>query len=187
MVETFYLHLEFKTKNGAWSINLPFLCDKCGVCCTLDDFLTAGEIHEVPTEHPEVEAKMEALKEELGRLFEEDEEKYDQHITHTPCPFKIDNTCTIYTLRPDGCRQFPNTPFGMQTTDCGALDRFKKQRLALKRGRAARETSHFTSKPIKLVKFTEKQYQNCLDKLRQTKATLQEIELFKELNKQNKN
>jgi len=27
MVDTFYLHLEFKGKNG-WSINLPFMCIK---------------------------------------------------------------------------------------------------------------------------------------------------------------
>ena len=43
MVETFYLHLEFIGKNGRWSIDLPFVCNKCGVCCTLDDFLTAGK------------------------------------------------------------------------------------------------------------------------------------------------
>jgi Fe-S-cluster containining protein len=183
MVETFYLHLEFKNKNGAWSINLPFLCDKCGVCCTLDDFLTAGEIRK-SKERPEVFARMETLKEQLGKLFEEDEEKYDQYITSTPCPFKNGNTCSIYELRPEGCRQFPNTPFGMQTTDCGALDRFIKQRLALKRGRATKETVHSTSEPIKPAKCTEKQYDSCLEKLQKTNPTTEEIAFFKSFNKQ---
>ena len=84
MVETFYLHLEFKNKKGGWSINLPFLCSKCGVCCTLDDFLTAGEITAKPEEHPEVHAKIKALFEVLGKMWEEDEAKYDQYIHAKP-------------------------------------------------------------------------------------------------------
>ncbi len=184
MVETVYLHLEFKTKKGNWSINLPFLCDKCGVCCTLDDFLTAGEIHNEP-EHPEVNAKMESLKEELGRLFEEDEEKYDQYITSTPCPFKVGSVCSIYELRPNGCRQFPNTPFGMLSTDCAALDRFKKQRSALKKGRLAKETYHFTAEPIRPVKLSEERFQDCKDKLCRAGMTDEEQALLLAFNNRN--
>jgi Fe-S-cluster containining protein len=183
MVETVYIHLEFKNKNGNWSINLPFLCDQCGVCCTLDDFLMAGEIRKSP-ERPEAQAKMNSLKEMLGKLFDESEEKYEQYITHTPCPFKTGNTCSIYEIRPEGCRQFPNTPFGMLSTDCGALDRFKRQRSALKRDRASKETAHFTTEPIRWVKFSEKQYKICLEKMRQN-ATEEEIALFQEFNRQN--
>jgi Fe-S-cluster containining protein len=182
MVETYYIHLEFQNKDGDWSINLPFLCDKCGVCCTLDDFLTAGTIHGTPKENPEVYAKFNALKEELGRIFEKDEAEYDHYITHNKCPFQKGNVCSIYQIRPDGCRQFPNTPFGMLSEDCKALDRFKKQRVALRRGRAAKETSHFTTDPIKPTKFSEEQFQVCIGKLEKAGATAEEKMFFKKLN-----
>lgn len=61
MIDTFYLHLEFKNKNGTWSINLPFLCTKCGACCKLEDFLSAGEVTTEPKEHLEVNAKINVL------------------------------------------------------------------------------------------------------------------------------
>lgn len=187
MIETVYLHIEFKSKNSDWSINLPFLCNKCGVCCTLDDFLTAGEIGGKPEEHIEVHAKMESLKKELGKMFEADEEKYDQYIMQTPCPFKVNNACSIYEIRPEGCRLFPKTAFGMLTQDCEPLNRFKKQRLALKKGRASKETYHFTdpTQPIKPAKFTKKQYQTCIAKLRQTGITDDELSLFNCFNEQN--
>jgi Fe-S-cluster containining protein len=185
MIDTVYLHMEFKRENGNWSINLPFLCTKCGVCCTLDDFLMAGEIKAKPETHPEVHAKMESLKKELGKLFDEGEEIYERHVTHTRCPFQVDNTCSIYEIRPDGCRQFPNTPFGMLSQDCEALNRFKKQRSALKKGRTNKETYHFTlTEPIKPAKCTGKQYQNCIAKLCQAGITADELALFESLNKQ---
>jgi len=185
MLDTCYIHLEFKNKNATWSINLPFLCDKCGVCCTLEDFLNAGEIHSSPKQNPEVYAKFNALKEELSKIFDEDEEKYEQYIAQTPCPFKEGNICSIYTVRPDGCRQFPNTPFGMLSQDCKVLDRFKKQRLALKRGRTVKETWHFTSDTIKTSNISDKQYSSCLEKLRCAGITDEEIALFNLLNNQN--
>jgi Fe-S-cluster containining protein len=186
MVDTFYLHLEFKNKTGTWSVNLPFLCSKCGVCCTLDDFLTAGEITAKPNEHPEVHAKMKALSEELGRMWEADEEKYNKYIMHTPCSFLVDKSCSIYEIRPDGCRLFPNTTFGMLTEDCEALDRFKKQRATLKKGRTAKETCHFTDVNVKPPKCTEKQLQACIIKLRQAGMTEEELALFNYLNGQGK-
>jgi Fe-S-cluster containining protein len=121
VVETFCLHLEFKDKNGDWSINLPFLCIKCGKCCTMDDFLTSGKIHNLD-EHPEVEAKMKTLSEEIGKIWEADEAKYDEYITRTQCPFLVDKYCSIYEIRPNGCRLFPNTLFGMETKDCEPLN-----------------------------------------------------------------
>jgi Fe-S-cluster containining protein len=185
MIDTVYLHMEFKSKKGNWSINLPFLCNKCGVCCTLDDFLMAGEIKAKPETRPDVHAKMESLKKELGKLFDEGEEIYEWHVTHTMCPFQVGNTCSIYEIRPDGCRQFPNTPFGMLSQDCEALDRFKKQRSALKKGRVAKETCHFTvTEQIKPAKCTEKQYQSCIEKLQKAGITTDELALFSSLNKQ---
>ncbi len=134
MVETFYLHLEFIEKNGGWSINLPFVCSKCGACCTLEDFLTAGEINAKPQEHPEVHAKIKTLFEELGKKWEADESEYDKYVQQNPCPFLVDKSCSIYELRPEGCRLFPKTAFGMLTQDCEPLNRFKRIRSALKKG-----------------------------------------------------
>ena len=189
MADTFYLHLEFADKNGGWSVDLPFLCSKCGVCCTLDDFLTAGEINCKPQEHPEVHAKLKALFEALGVIFEEDEAKYDRYIMHHACPFLVNKSCSIYEIRPQGCRQFPNTTFGMQTQDCEALNRFKKQRTALRKGRKAKETYYFTSQAQEIIapaKLTEKQYQTCITKLHQAEITDEELALFKIINRQKK-
>ncbi len=185
MIETFYLHLEFKNKSSKWSANLPFLCIKCGACCKLEDFLTAGEINAKPQERPEVLAKNKALFEELGKMWEADQAKYDEYIAHTPCPFLVNKACSIYEIRPEGCRLFPNTAFGMLTEECPALTRFKKQRATLKKGRTAKETCHFTSstnEAIKPAKFTEKQYQTCISKLRQTGITDDELNLFNYFN-----
>lgn len=182
MVETCYIHFEFQDKNGGWSINLPFLCDKCGVCCTLEEFLNAGELQGNPIENRDAYVKFNALKEELGKIFAAGEDAYDWHITHNMCPFKTGNECSIYTIRPKGCRQFPNTMFGMLSDDCKALDRFKKQRIALKRGRTTKETFHFTSEPIEKSVFSQEQFGLCLSKLEKAGITIQEKRLFKKLN-----
>lgn len=189
MTDTFYVHLEFSGKSGGWSINLPFLCTKCGICCMLEDFLTAGEINAKPEGHPEVRAKMKALSEALGEMWLADEAKYDNHIAHTPCPFLINNACSIYEIRPDGCRRFPNTTFGMQTQDCEPLTRFKTQLSTLRKGRKTKETYHFTKTPnatqhdaIKPTKFTQKRYQTCIIKLRHAGMTEDELYLFNYLN-----
>jgi hypothetical protein len=86
IIETFYAHLEFKTKTGGWSINLPFLCSKCGICCTLDDFLTAGKLKTNP-ENPQAHIKAKTLYQELGKRWETNETQYDHYITHTPAHF----------------------------------------------------------------------------------------------------
>lgn len=183
MIETFYSHLEFKSKKGIWSINLPFLCIKCGVCCTLEDFLTAGETKA----NSEVDAKVKALFVDLGRRWETNSAKYDDYVANTLCPFLVSNSCSIYTVRPDGCRFFPKTAFGMQTQDCPALDRFTKQRLALIKGRAYKETYNFTDSAsdtyIAPAKLTEKQYGLCIAKLRQVGITNDELALFNCFNK----
>ncbi len=195
MVDTFYLHLEFAGKEGGWSVNLPFLCTRCGVCCTLDDFLTAGEITATPKEHPQVHAKLKALFDELGKMWETDEAKYDQYTMHTPCPFLVNNACSIYEIRPGGCRLYPKTAFGMQTKDCPALTRFKKQRLALKKGKTCKENYYFVGKTagsakngeaVKPAVLTEKQFQACIAKLREAGVTDEELKLFNDFNKARK-
>ena len=128
-------------------------------------------------------------------MWEADEAKYDNYIMHTPCQFLVNNACSIYEIRPDGCRLFPKTVFGMLTEDCEPLTRFKKIRAALKKGRLNTETYHFTgesqgtterTEPIKPAKFTEKQYQTCITKLRQTGITDDELALFNYFNEQKK-
>ena len=191
MIETFYLHLDFKNKKCEWSINLPFLCTKCGACCLLEDFLTAGEINAKPEEQPKVHADVKALFEELGEIWTADEAKYDDYIAHTPCPFLVNDGCSIYEIRPNGCRLFPKTEFGMQCQDCQPLFRFRKQRAALIKGRAHKESYHFIGstkgqETIKLAKFTEKQYQTCIAKLGKADMTNDELYLFNCLNRKNK-
>jgi Fe-S-cluster containining protein len=189
MVETFYLHLRFTNKKNAWSINLPFLCSKCGVCCTLEDFLTAGEVNAKPEEYTEVHSKLKVLFKSLGEVFEISESKYDQYIQKSTCPFLVNSLCSIYEIRPIGCRNFPNTTFGMQTQDCEALKRFKKMRSALKKGKNAKETYIHVTKEnsqIKSPRFAEKQYQNCIAKLGQVGITDAELFLFKQFNLKNK-
>jgi Fe-S-cluster containining protein len=185
MIDTFYLHLEFKNKKSKWSINLPFLCNKCGVCCTMEDFLTAGEVDVKSEEQPQVCTEIKRIFEELGKMLEADHSKYEDYIAHTPCPFLVNKACSIYDFRPKGCRLFPNTAFGLLTEDCPALTRFKKQRAALKSTRKTKEKYQFAEKAIKHVSFTEKQYQSCITKLRKTGITEDELNLFNQFNKKN--
>jgi Fe-S-cluster containining protein len=190
MVETFYLHLEFGSKKG-WSINLPFLCTKCGKCCKLDDFLTAGKLNAEPKEYVEVQDKVKYLYEELGKMWEADEAKYDKYLTQKPCPFLVNNSCSIYEIRPDGCRLYPKTAFGMHDPNCAPLIRFKKMCVVLKKGKICSEKYYFTGKisclaksdePIKPVHFTEKQYHVCIAKLRQEGITDEELAFFNYFN-----
>jgi Fe-S-cluster containining protein len=184
MMDTVYAHLQFLVRNGFWSINLPFVCTKCGVCCILDDFLTAGPVKAKPGENPEVESKLLPIYDYLEKLLEEGEDIYDNYVLHTPCPFVKDRICSIYQIRPDGCRQFPNTPFGMESEDCEALDRFKKQIKSLKHGRTSKVTFHFTTQTLKEAKLTQQQFGDCVIKLRKAGITEAELSLLQVLNRQ---
>ena len=185
MAETFYAHLEFAGKHG-WSVNLPFLCTRCGKCCTIENFLTAGPLSGAPEQNPDAHAKSNRLYQKMGDLWAQNETEYDRYIAGSSCPFLTEEDCSIYEIRPEGCRRFPKTAFGMLTTDCEALIRFKRQRATLKKGRSTTETSHHTVEkgevgegPIKSVEFTEKQYQTCVQKLNKIGITNDELTLFK--------
>lgn len=183
MHETVYLHLESKTKTGEWAVNLPFLCTKCGVCCKLDDFLTAGPIKATAEEQPKIHAKLNLLYDELSVLLERGEAEYDRYVMHTPCPFLSGKLCSIYTIRPEGCRRFPDTAYAMLSQDCQALTRLKKQRIALRRGRTSKkECFCSTTQPLKPAKLSKKQYQNCVAKLQKVGITQDELALFEALN-----
>jgi Fe-S-cluster containining protein len=191
MGETFYVHLDFVSKTGKtiWSINLPFLCANCGACCTLENFLTAGKINDANNAYPQVQEKFKEITEELGVLFEQSPHKYDQHIASRICPFLTINGCSIYEIRPDGCRLYPYTKFGLHATDCKALNRFKKQKNLLKKGKLCKETYHHSGtglsdydEPIKSTKYTKKQHKSAVDKLRQVDITKDELTIFEYFN-----
>ncbi len=186
MLETVYLHLEFKSKTDEWSVNLPFLCTKCGICCKLDDFLMAGKIKANPEEQPRIHVELKELYDKLAILLDKGEEEYDNYVMNTACPFLKDKLCSIYQIRPEGCRRFPDTPFALLSEDCEALNRFKKQRTALKRGKTTKETFWNTTEPIKSAGLSEKQYLRCFDRLLKAGITENEKELFEILNQYDK-
>lgn len=147
--------------------------------------MTAGPVTASAQEQPEVHAKLKALFDELGKLWESGEAKYDRYVAQTPCPFLANNRCSIYDIRPGGCRLFPNTAFGMLTKDCPALNRFKKQRSALRKGKVAKESYHSGGRgeePIKLSHLTGKQLVDCVAKLRCAGITEEELALFNQFN-----
>jgi hypothetical protein len=75
----------------------------------------------------------------------------------------------------------------MLTQNCEALNRFKKMRSILKKGKTAKETfSQITNDFIMPAGLSEKQFQNCIAKLRQAGATDDELVLFKQINRENK-
>lgn len=148
--------------------------------------MTAGEVTAKPQEQPKIHAELKALFDMLGEKWESDEVEYDRYVSSTPCPFLVENKCSIYEFRPGGCRLFPNTAFGMLTKDCPALNRFKKQRTALKKGRAGQESYHLIAeetKPIKQTCITEEQYATYIVKLRRAGITEEELALFRRFNK----
>jgi hypothetical protein len=71
----------------------------------------------------------------------------------------------------------------MLSEDCGALDRFKKQAIKICRGRKTKKAYYVTTEPIKQVKHSEKQYNDCKVKLSKAGITEDEMALFESLNK----
>ena len=190
MVETFYLHLEFLTKDNL-SINLPFLCTRCGNCCSIEDFLSAGKINAKIDDFSEIHSRLKNLYEELGKVWEQNEAKYEEYVSQNKCIFLENNSCSIYSIRPKGCRFFPKTAFGMESNDCEPLTRFKRMYNALKRGRKTKATYYFIEGTERLkeqnelaqtAKVTEKQFQNCVTKLLKVGITNEELALLNSLN-----
>jgi Fe-S-cluster containining protein len=182
MVDTFYLHLEFAGKN-AWSVNLPFVCNKCGNCCKLEDFLCAGKIRGAPEDYPGVFVALKELFGELGNIWELGERIYDEYVMHANCPFLVGNSCSVYEVRPEGCRLFPKTAFGMASEDCEPLIRFKRMACALRRGRKCVNECFFrTDRAVESVSLSESRFQSCVEKLRGVGMTDDELSVFSFLN-----
>lgn len=189
-IDTFYYHFKIGFPKP-WSVNLPFLCVKCGKCCTLGNVLSArGALIGNPSEeqYREVNKKLKPYIEEYSRIISQERDKLDAYINETKCPFILpDNSCEIYLHRPEGCQAYPKTDSGMDTEKgyCESLDRFKNLRKALLRGQRENYIGDhfFISKDgIKPVKMTRQQYKRCVAKLLKAGMTSDELALFIYLN-----
>lgn len=188
-IDTFYYHYKIGFPK-AWSVNLPFLCVRCGNCCTLDCVLGAGPFlvgNPSKEQIKELDKKLNQYIEEYDRIVREDKGKLNAYLINTKCPFfRPDNSCEIYAYRPLGCQLFPKTDFGMDSEEgfCESLDRFKSLRKALlNRHREHIDNCFFIVKDgIKPVKMTKKQYDTCVTKLIKAGMTHDELVLFSQLN-----
>lgn len=189
-IDTFYYHYKIGFPR-TWSVNLPFLCVKCGKCCTLASILFAGRVlvgNPSKEQIKELNKKLNPYIEEYNRIIHKDKNKISAYLTDTKCPFlQTDKTCEIYAYRPIGCQAFPKTDFGMGSEEglCESLDRFKSLRKALLRGQKRNYTcDHFFifKDGIKPVKMTKKQYDRCVAKLLKAGMTRDELALFNHLN-----
>ena len=153
-------------------------------------FLDCRRNHRQTQEHLEVHAKVKALFEALGKMWEADEAKYDQYIQHNSMP--VSGRQVLLYLR-NSTRRLPTlpqnhiwhanprlrTPQQIQKATQRPKKRQNRQRnLPLYR--------NANQEPLKPSKFTEKQCQTCLTKLRQAGITDDELALFKQINGENK-
>ncbi len=86
---------------GYFTLNIPFVCQSCGRCCSQIGF-------------PIGEAILSKIGGYLDLTPEEVEERYlrirddeDNGRVLAPCPFLIYKMCSIYPVRPEGCKFFP--------------------------------------------------------------------------------
>jgi Fe-S-cluster containining protein len=170
---------------------LPFLCIKCGNCCTLGDYKSANKkFVGNPTEEQieEINKKAKPYIEKYNRILEEGKKDPLAYLTKTKCPFLLaDNSCEIYLYRPKGCQKYPKPNLGMNTKEgfCESLDRFRHLQEALKKdyGSKCNGEHFFTYKgEIKPVKMTKNQYDRTAAKLQRAGMTPDELVLFNHLN-----
>jgi Fe-S-cluster containining protein len=79
-------------------IVIPFSCQKCGTCCTVGAYLTAGK------------ADMEAVMKHLSMSFEEIKQNFLSPMPkrEDKCVFlSKENLCLIQSVKPEGCSLFP--------------------------------------------------------------------------------
>lgn len=197
IIETFYYHYEIG-HSRKWSVNIPFLCTRCGNCCALSDVLSASrELTGEPTEQQvnELNEKLQPYIDEYYKIPNEkkghfwDKTERDRYLETTKCPFLLeDNLCSIYEYRPIGCRLFPKTSFGMDSEICEALQRFKVYREVLEDKNKFLGWVHFTFKEdsIEPVKMSKWRYDHCIKKLLKVGMTQDELKLFEKLNERSK-
>jgi hypothetical protein len=111
------------------TINVPFVCQKCGKCCKeLSHVLFDPERRKIIVENGE------EIENFLGLSFYETLEEIElntplAHLTHfimlNPCPFLKDGKCMVYPVRPNSCRLFP-LQAGDYGVGCSAFERFRR-------------------------------------------------------------
>ncbi|MFC1968728.1 YkgJ family cysteine cluster protein [Chloroflexota bacterium] len=104
------------------------MCHRCAHCCQ-----EIGYPHEPAKEH--------AIAQQLGISYEDFITTYigdiigNQKVNpkpRAPCPFLSGNTCTIYQVRPCGCRKYPlKTDCGSAGIDCKGYKEFTRVKEAL--------------------------------------------------------
>lgn len=75
-------------------------CKRCGQCCRrliIDEVIELDIVRE-----PRIKEHVEEFRDEPGR-----------YLLKTPCPFLVDNKCSIYPTRPNIC-----VAFEMGSHDC---------------------------------------------------------------------
>jgi Fe-S-cluster containining protein len=108
-----YERLKIHTKQGSVTINIPFVCQKCGKCCReigfpigWQSFREIARFLKIPMEELLVYIKLNELK---------------------PCPFLKNDLCSIYPVRPGGCKLFPLlVEFKDQGIGCPGLKRIRE-------------------------------------------------------------
>lgn len=101
-----------------YDLIIPFICHKCGECC--HNFVPQISAEDLP----KIALYLNKPQEEV-RI--QHEECYKRKFTGEPanCSFlNKKNYCTIYPLRPEGCRLYPFTDFGACGVNCPGHDEF---------------------------------------------------------------
>jgi len=99
-----------------------FECQRCGKCCVEIGLPYYSESIYKIAEFLHLEVGQ-VIEKYYGRITEYGKAWESEDHKRTPCPFlKADGnrkTCTIYPVRPLGCKLYPfETDFGRQDVDC---------------------------------------------------------------------
>ena len=78
-------------------------CQSCGHCCRVMHPILNKEDTKRLASHLSIASEM-FEREYLMK----DEEEEGPTFRATPCPFLSENTCSVYTVRPEDCRSFPH-------------------------------------------------------------------------------
>ncbi len=96
-------------------VRIPFVCRMCGECCR--------KLSKVVYDPRDGKVYMEDLDVDYVDIPEEYREF--SHPIKIPCPFLKDNVCSIYSIRPKSCRDFPLLT-GDLGVNCPALKSLKR-------------------------------------------------------------
>ena len=173
-----------------YSVNIPFVCQKCGRCCQYGyqaRRLPSEALRHLGYEDSEV-GRRKFIQDYLGEIDDE-----DNFTPYKPCGLLKDNQCIIYPFRPDGCRHYPLlTDFGVDRDrftgkpKCPAYLRLEEIERMLLRSykRYAGWNMAYPDEEIRLKHATsDAQWRRVLKKFLSMKPSKRELELFCILNK----